>query len=85
MERRVKGKKRTGKPRKWMICDLKQVFSKKKDERSDPEKRHNKRIKKIDGYVKMKGMAEVRERWRKWVSGTCPRAEREPMMMISYE
>ena len=38
MEGRENGKKRAGKPRKGMISDLKETFSQKRDEKSDPEK-----------------------------------------------
>ena len=37
IEARVKERKRRGKPRKGMLSDLKQAFSKKQDEKSDPK------------------------------------------------
>ena len=38
MEWRVMERKRTGKPRKGMVSGVKEVFNKKKDEKSDPGK-----------------------------------------------
>ena len=55
---RVMGRKRTDKPRKVMISDLKEAFSKKKDEKSDPGKREIKRRRDTsDGHAEMKRMA----------------------------
>src|SRR5437867_11459691 len=80
LEGKVKGKKRSGRPRKGMISVLKEAFDKKKDEKSNLENSQNEGKKeRSDGYVKMKRMAGGRERWRKWVPGTCPRAEIEPL------
>src|SRR3989442_14266394 len=76
MEERVKETKRPDKPRKGMTSYLKEAFGKKKDEKSDLENSQNKGSReKSDGYVEMRKMAGDWERWRRWVPGTCPRAE----------
>ena len=43
MEGGVMGRKRTGKPRKEMISDLRKAFNRKNDEKDNPEKRENER------------------------------------------
>src|SRR3989442_16002327 len=62
MEGRVKGKKRSGKPRKGMISVLKEAFGKKRDEESDLENSQNKEKRgRSDGYAEMKKMAGERD------------------------
>ena len=54
IEERVKGKKRSGKPRKGMIIVLKEAFGKNKDNKGSLENCQNKgRRERSDGYVKM--------------------------------
>ena len=63
MEGRMKGKKRSGKPKKRMISVLKEAFAKKKDEESDLGNSQNKGKRgRSDGYAEMKKMAGDRER-----------------------
>ena len=60
------------------ISVLKKAFGKKKDEKSELENNQNEGKKeRSDGYVEMKRMAGDRERRRKWVPGTCWRAENQ--------
>ena len=49
MKGRVVGMRRTGRPRKAMISDLKEAFCKKKVEENESAERENKGRKKSDG------------------------------------
>ena len=54
----MKGKKGAGKPRKGMLGDLKEAFSQKKGQESNPENIQNKtKREESDGYVEMRTMA----------------------------
>src|SRR6267154_1287161 len=71
------GKRRQGQPRKGMISDLEEAIRdlKKEDSDSSKEEDNDPGEREECAYVKMKRMAEDRERWREWVPGTGLTAE----------